>query len=363
MRKEAVLALVLAAIGWCAAPASASPNAISHWGFDEGSGQQVADSGPSGAHGHLGWSAGADADDPAWTAGHDGGSALSFGGSQYVAVPDGAALEPEHVAVDAWVRRSGSPGQWRYVLSKGSVACDRSAYGLYTGWAGGMSFYVSSATHYTISPEAPISFVWDGAWHHVVGAYDGSRVRLWVDGARVGDGTPATLSIAYGVGSKGVYIGTYRGSCELGFKGDIDDVQIWNDAVQPGDPGLPVIPPTPGTPTQMPVGGSAGSKGGGRSSQGSSTAKRGARACLRVSLDRRTVPLHRRTRVVATVRRGKRGAIGVRVVVKGAGVSAAGRTNAKGRAGINVLALERGRLTVRIRGERASCAVRTVRAG
>ena len=363
MRKEAVLALVLATIGWSAAPASASPNAISYWGFDEGSGQQVADSGPSGAHGRLGWSAGADADDPAWTAGHDGGSALSFGGSQYVAVPDGAALEPEHVAVDAWVRRSGSPGQWRYVLSKGSVACDRSAYGLYTGWAGGMSFYVSSATHYTISPEAPISVVWDGAWHHVVGAYDGSRVRLWVDGARVGDGTPATLSIAYGVGSKGVYIGTYRGSCELGFKGDIDDVQIWNDAVQPGDPSLPVIPPTPGTPTQMPVGGSAGSRGGGRSSQGSSTTKRGARACLRVSLDRRTVPLHRRTRVVATVRRGKRGAIGVRVVVKGAGVSAAGRTNAKGRAGINVLALERGRLTVRIRGERASCAVRTVRAG
>ena len=113
----------------------------------------------------------------------------------------------------------------------------------------------------------------------------------------------------------------------------------------------------------MPVGGSAGSKGGGRSSQGSSTTKRGARACLRVSLDRRTVPLHRRTRVVATVRRGQRGAIGVRVVVKGAGVSAAGRTNAKGRAGINVLALERGRLTVRIRGERASCAARTVRAG
>jgi hypothetical protein len=363
MRKEAVLALVLATIGWCAAPASASPNAISHWGFDEGSGQQVADSGPSGAHGRLGWSAGPDADDPAWTAGHDGGSALSFGGSQYVAVPDGAALEPEHVAVDAWVRRSGSPGQWRYVLSKGSVACDRSAYGLYTGWAGGMSFYVSSATHYTISPEAPISVVWDGAWHHVVGAYDGSRVRLWVDGARVGDGTPATLSIAYGVGSKGVYIGTYRGSCELGFKGDIDDVQIWNDAVQPGDPSLPVIPPTPGTPTQMPVGGSAGSKGGGPSSQGSSTTKRGARACLRVSLDRRTVPLHRRTRVVATVRRGKRGAIGVRVVVTGAGVSAAGRTNAKGRAGINVLALERGRLTLRIRGERASCAARTVRAG
>ena len=362
MRKEAALTIVLATLGWCAAPASASANVVAHWSFDEGSGQRVADSGPNGAHGRLGWSGGADADDPVWTAGHDGGSALSFGGSQYVAVPDSAGLEPEHVAVDAWVRRSGSPGHWRYVLSKGSVGCDRSAYGLYSGWAGGMAFYVSSDSHYTISPEAPVSVVWDGAWHHVVGAYDGARVRLWIDGAQVGDGTPAALSIAYGVGSKGVYIGTYRGSCELGFKGDIDDVQILDDAPQQPDPGLPVIPPTPGTPTQMSVGGATRSGGGGASPQ-RSTSKSALRACLRVSLSRHTVPLGKRTRVVATVRRGKRGLVGVHVSVRGAGVRVGGRTNGKGRAGISVLATARGRLTVRVRGDRASCAARTVRAG
>jgi hypothetical protein len=363
MRKEAALAIVLAILGWCAAPASASANVLAHWSLDEGVGQQVADSGPNGAYGHLGSSAAADRGDPAWTLGHDGSPALAFAGTQYVAVADSPVLEPGHVAVDAWVRRAGSPGRWRYVLSKGSVGCDRSAYGLYSGWAGGMSFYVSSASYYTISPEAPSSVVWDGAWHHVVGAYDGTRVRLWVDGAQVGDGTPANLSIAYGVGSKGVYLGTYRGSCELGFKGDIDDVRILDDAPQQPDPGLPVIPPVPGTPTHVPVGGPAGSKDSGSSFPRSSTTKSGVRACLRVSLDRRTVPLRKRTRVVATVRRGSRGAVGVRVIVTGAGINAGGRTNRNGRAGISVLALKRGRLTVRIRGESASCAARTVRAG
>jgi hypothetical protein len=362
MRKEAALAIVLATLGWGAAPAAASPNVVAHWSLDEGSGQQVADSGPNGAQGRLGWSAAADADDPAWTAGHDGTSGLSFAGSQYVAIPDGAGLEPGHVAVDAWVRRSGTPGQWRYVLSKGSVDCDRSAYGLYSGWAGGVSFYVSSDSHYTISPEAPVSVIWDGAWHHVIGAYDGARVRLWIDGAQVGDGTPATLSIAYGVGSKGVYIGTYRGSCELGFKGDIDDVRIWDDAPPQSGPVLPVIPPTPGTPTQLPVGGGTGSGGGGASPQRSTT-KSALRACLRVSLSRHTVPLGKRTRVVATVQRGRRGLVGVHVSLRGAGVRVGGRTNGKGRAGINVLATARGRLSVRVHGERASCAARTVRAG
>jgi hypothetical protein len=360
MRKEAVLLIVLVAIGWCAAPASASSSVVAHWSLDEGSGQLAADSGPGGAHARLGSSAGADANDPSWTAGHDGSAALAFAGSQYVAIPDSAALEPQHVAVDAWVRRSGSPGEWRYVLSKGSLDCDHSAYGLYSGWAGGMSFYVSSATHYTISPEVPASLIWNGAWHHVVGAYDGSRVRLWVDGAQVGDGTPATVSIAYGVGSKGVYIGTYRGSCELGFKGDIDDVLVWDGAPQPPDPTIPVIPPTPGTPTTLPIpGGGAAPGGGGSSSQQHA----GQRTCMRVGLSRRTVPVGKRTRVVATVRRDRRAVVGVRVLVTGAGVAAGGRTNRVGRAGINVRALRRGRLTVRIRNEKTGCPAQTFRAG
>ena len=357
MRKEAAIVLAMASLGWLAAPAAATTDVASHWSLDEGSGQVAADSGLNGATGRLGATAGPDAADPAWIAGHDGGAALSFAGGQYVAVPDSSALEPAHVTVDAWVRAGQSPGLWRYVLSNGSVGCDRSAYGLYSGWSGGMSFYVSNAAHYTISPEVPAPVVWDGAWHHVIGSYDGNRVRLFVDGAQVGNGTPATLSIAYGVGSRSVYIGTYRGSCELGFKGDVDDVRILSDGRQP-DPGQPVIPPAPGTPTTLPVPGAGGSKGSSQHAGGSAP-----RTCLNVSLSRHTVPLRRRTRVVATVRRGKKGVIGVHVALKGAGISTFGRTNRLGRAGFNVRARKRGRLTVRIRGESPSCAVRTVRAG
>jgi hypothetical protein len=261
--------------------------------------------------------------------------------------------------VDAWVRNSGSPGRWRYVLSKGSLSCDRSAYGLYSGWAGGMSFYVSSATHYTISPEVPRSRIWDGAWHHVVGSYDGQSVRLFVDGAQVGDGSPASFPIAYGIGSKGVYLGSYRGSCSLGFRGAIDDVSVWNDVPpQPAQP-LPVIEPVPGAPTQVAI------PGGGQPSTNPGQdvlSSGGARGCLRVSLNRRTVPLHKRVRVVATVSRGNRRLVGVHVLVRGAGVKAGGKTNPRGRAGIRVRARKRGHLTVRVRGQRDSCPTQTVRA-
>lgn len=358
MRKEAALVLVAALLGCFASTASAA-DVLTNWTLDDATGQRATDFGALGAHGRLGASSGADAADPDWITGHNGGSALSFDGSQYVAVSDTPSLEPAQVAIDAWVRRSGSPGNWRYVLSKGSVSCDRAAYGMYSGYSGGLAFYVSSAANYKISPEVPSSVVWDGRWHHVIGSYDGATVRLWIDGSNVGGGTPAALSIAYGVGSKGIYIGTYRGSCDRGFDGDVDDVKIWNGAPPETLGVLPVVQPVVGTPTDGAVAGGSPSTTPKTDGQQTSTS---SRSCLRVSLNRNRVPLRKRTVVVATVRRGKARAAGVRVVVRGAGITARGKTNRKGKAGIAVRARKRGRLTVRIAGQKASCPAPTVRA-
>jgi hypothetical protein len=356
MRKEAALVAVLGVLGWCAAPASAQPNVLAQWMLDEGAGQVAGDASGHGSSGELGGSAAPDGADPSWIPGHDAGNALAFDGSSYVTVADTGLLEPPRLAVDAWVRRAGSPGRWRYVLSKGSLGCDRSAYGLYSGWSGGMAFYVSSASEYTISPEVSAAIVWDGAWHHVIGSYDGDRVRLWIDGAQVGAGTATSMAIAYTSGSPGVYIGTYRGSCDLGFNGAIDDVVVWDDRPTVATSG-PVIDPVADTPTQIAV---AGGSGGGAAPGATTSDPRG---CLRVTLSRRTIPVRRKTKLVATVRRDGRRVAGVRVVVSGKGVTTTGaRTNRKGTTKISVRARRAGRLKVKVRGQKASCPVPTVRA-
>jgi hypothetical protein len=362
MRREVAFLLLLGVFGLAASTAQADPVVLGSWSFDEGSGQIAADASGHGSHGRLGATAGSDAADPTWIAGQSGGAGLGFGGDQFVAVPDSATLEPAHVAVEAWVRRDGSPGNWRYVLSKGALNCDRSAYGLYSGWHGGMAFYVSSATQYVLSPEVPAALVWDGAWHHVIGSYDGTTVRLWIDGAQVGNGTALQVAIAYGVGSKGVDIGNYPGSCDLGFFGAIDDVRVWSDipAIAVGGP---VIAPVPGSPTIVPVGGTSG--GGSTATHGKSPAgaSSAATACLRVTLSRHAVPVRRRALLVATVRRStKKRAAGVRLVVRGGGLEIGARTNKKGTARFVVRARKRGQLTVRVRGQKASCPVWTVRA-
>jgi hypothetical protein len=184
----------------------------------------------SGVDGRLGIAEGADGADPAWVAGV-AGWALRFDGGDAVVLADSGMLEPQRVSIEAWVRRQGTPGVYAYVVSKGARACDASSYGLYTGAGGGLAFYIADGGAYTVSPAAPPARVWDGAWHHVVGTFDGRSVRFYIDGGQVAEGSPTDGAIVYGFQSAAPFIGSYRGGCVLGFTGDIDDVRVWNSAL------------------------------------------------------------------------------------------------------------------------------------
>jgi hypothetical protein len=58
--------------------------------------------------------------------------------------------------------------------------------------------------------------------------------RLYVDGVEVTPGTPTPVPIAINTPlptNQNFYIGAYRGTCELRFNGDIDEVRIFNRAL------------------------------------------------------------------------------------------------------------------------------------
>lgn len=115
-----------------------------------------------------------------------------------VRVLDSAVLRTSNaVTVEMWVRATTSPGINKYLLSK-SLSDGVGSYALYSGSNGGLVFYIGlTEVIFIESPDAGTS-VWDGNFHHVAGIYDGSFVRLYVDGVQVGTGTPTSGSIAYG---------------------------------------------------------------------------------------------------------------------------------------------------------------------
>jgi hypothetical protein len=220
------LAALLAALAsMTPASASAATDLGAFWHLDESSGTTAVDTSGNANHGTI--------NGASRTTGRFG-RALRFDGnddSVFIA-RSGNSLEPAAVTVESWVRGSASPGAFKHIISQGAYLCEVASYGLYTGAGGGAAFYVSNGSddQVAVSPQAPPS-IWDGAWHHVAGTYDGTAVRLFVDGAEVGTGTAATIPIGYGLPNPAGQLGAFGGGCMLNWAGDLDEPRIWRRAL------------------------------------------------------------------------------------------------------------------------------------
>lgn len=269
MISKLAIGAALLALAMTAPAASANTGLVGEWSLNEGTGNVAADSSGFGDDGTLSGAVN-------WTSG-PGGTALSFDGATgQVRVPDASQLEPSTaVSVAAWVARVGSPGDYKYILAKGGHGCIAASYGLYSGPNGGLEFYVSRAhgTTFARSPDAG-SGVWDGRWHLAVGTFDGTTIRLYVDGAEVGTGTQYPGPIEYVLSdANDLFIGAYPSCPGKDFNGTISDVRVWNRALTPSDVAAlttSVQPPTGGgnPPSTAPQAGGTVGKGTGAGSVG-----------------------------------------------------------------------------------------------
>jgi len=357
LRLSVLTLLAVVAMGASAHAGTVAADVVGQWRFDEPGGQFALDDAAYGLHGVLGTSANADAADPARVGGLSG-AALHFSGSTFVRLPDAPALAAPTLTVEAVVRADASPGSYRYVLSRGSRACFSGTYGLYTAQAGGIAFYVFDGERFFVSATAKVDDVWNGAWHRVTGVFDGSTVRVFLDGRQVGEAlhTPPDTAIGYDQPDEDTYFGTYVGTCTLPFVGDLDSMRIWAVGLTPRAVaaqsgiaqavGSSVPAPRPATaaptiiaPPTLP------------------------RSSCRVSVSRKTITARSRSVVTARAVGAGRPLNRARVTVKRAGhsqVVTSRHTNAGGRAKLVLKVRRVGRLRVSIAG-RASCSPAYIR--
>jgi hypothetical protein len=333
------------------APSAADPGLVGEWRFDEAGGQAALDSGPHGLDGQLGTSPGIDAADPERTPGLSGG-ALRFGGNSLVRLPDDASeLKLKTFTIEAVVRAPSSPGNYRYLVSRGSYGCESGSYGLYTGAVGGIAIYVFDGSRYVVSAVARPSDVWDGGWHHVAGTFDGRALRIYVDGRPVGEALDAPLAIDYARTGTSAAFGRYVGTCNLPFEGDLDLVRLLSDT----PPRVPQPPlPSAMPPQILPASASTG--------DGPPAAAPGAppRACT-VALSRRRIAAGRRSTVRARVTLRGQPARAVRVVAKRRGKPiTAARTDARGHARLKLRVRRPGRVRISA-AARLSCGFAYIR--
>ena len=154
-------------------------------------------------------------------------NALGFNGANRTFVPDNLALNPSRITVESRVRlkRMGqSTSDHQFILSKGN---DRTlgAYYLYAT-TDIFQFAIGRSNYEQVNVATPhISTV--NRWYHVAGTYDGSTIRIYVDGILQGS-APASIPIG---NTAPLTAGFHDMSNFLYYlTGDLCEVRIWNFA-------------------------------------------------------------------------------------------------------------------------------------
>ncbi len=166
-------------------------------------------------------------------------------------------LAPAQLTLLAWIKQSGDPGVLHYIAGRGDDAgnCGGSSYALYTGYNGnpGLHFYIRSGNQNILTDVPSTASVFDGNWHLIAGTYDGSAIRLYVDGTQIGAAKPAG-AINYSLPDSSFYVDGYPYACggSPDFPGQIDEVRVYDRALTATELGRLAAAPGPTPPDLVP---------------------------------------------------------------------------------------------------------------
>jgi hypothetical protein len=186
---------------------------VGWWKLDEMKGSVTADAADS----HTGTLVG----DATWAEGVAGGALQLDGQGDYVDLGTGPDFDiADRITVAAWIKVTAFDVDWQAIIAKGDTA-----WRLSRDQGNNLHFGCTGVWPEWVRGNVGVN---DGRWHHVAGTYDGSELRLYVDGKL--DASAKTQG-AVNVNAYPVYIGENAEHPGRGWHGLIDDVRLYNYAL------------------------------------------------------------------------------------------------------------------------------------
>lgn len=224
--RKIILGIIFILVSFIFVNTSAQCSMLAYWNFDEGSGTIVHDLTGNGNTGTLNGGT-------SWTTGKFGNALSLDGNNDWVSFNTSSAINllSSPFSVEIWVKGNAADnyGDWKLLFDKTHGFSD------YTGWV--MQFQKANSVENTgklefgfgngsgwstvLSPN-----ILNDSWHQVVGTFDGSYIRLYIDGNLVATqvaSTNATNTRPMEMGSRYPY-GRY-------FEGSIDESAVFNEAL------------------------------------------------------------------------------------------------------------------------------------
>lgn len=133
-------------------------------------------------------------------------------------------LSGSAISLEAWIYPTAWTAQvWQgNIINKENNAPDY-GYMLRCGDNGKLNFNIGNGSWHELTTAANTLSL--NSWQHVAGTYDGSMIRLYVNGQLV-DST--SLSVNFSSGLKNLTIGNWSNSPDRAYAGSIDEVRVWN---------------------------------------------------------------------------------------------------------------------------------------
>jgi len=209
---------------------------IGHWKLDECQGTTAYDSSGNGNNGTINIGATGDNTTPgtcsssgAWAAGNIGkyNHSLDFDGTNdFISLGDPTALRLGSTgAASAWIYPTSYPASgWKVVFNKGNWGGGRNYYSAYfTSTLFRVDIGGTSAYHVITTPKENVPL---DTWTHIAMTWDGSYLRMYLNGKPVGN--PVAQTQTPDTTGYNLEIGTAGSSTSYVFDGAIDDVRLYN---------------------------------------------------------------------------------------------------------------------------------------